>query len=242
MLEIKDLSVEVEGKPILEGVNLRIEDGESCVLLGPNGSGKSTLIQTIVGNPKYKVTGGKILFDGKEITETPANERAKEGIAVAFQQPPAVRGVKLIDLLRHICSDEERIRAVASELNMSQFLERDVNLGFSGGELKRSEMLQLLLMDPKLSLFDEPDSGVDVENLELIGKAMNLLLKSEKPRTRKNSGLIITHMGSIMQYVRADKGFIMFDGTIACSGNPTELLEDVKQNGYEGCVRCRTRC
>lgn len=239
MLEIKDLSVEVDGKDILKGVDLRIEEGESCALFGPNGSGKSTLIQAIAGNPKYKVTGGKIFFNGKDITEMRADERVKEGIGVSFQQPPAVRGVKLLDLLKRICPDEDRIKSVASELNMSQFLERDVNLGFSGGELKRSEMLQLLLMEPKLSLFDEPDSGVDVENLELIGKAMNVLLKREKPRVRKASGLIITHLGSIMEYILADRGFIMLDGTIVCSGNPQELLENIKEKGYEECVRCR---
>lgn len=242
MLEIKDLSVEVEGKSILRGLTLDIADGESCVLLGPNGSGKSTLIQTLAGNPKYRVTGGTIVFNGKDVTGMPAHERAKEGIAVAFQQPPAVRGVRLLDLLKHISPDEDRIRATASELNMSDFLDRDVNLGFSGGELKRSEMLQLLLMEPKLSLFDEPDSGVDVENLKLIGMAMNSLLKNEKPRTRRASGLVITHQGSIMHYFRADRGFIMFDGAIACSGNPQELLDDVRRNGYEGCVRCRTKC
>lgn len=238
MLEIKDLSVEVEGKEILKEVNLKIENGESCALFGPNGSGKSTLIQAIAGNPKYRVTGGKIFFNGKDITEMRADERVKEGIGVAFQQPPAVRGVKLLDLLKHIRSDENRIKSVASELNMSQFLERDVNLGFSGGELKRNEMLQLLLMEPELSLFDEPDSGVDVENLELIGKAMNALLKRERPRVRRASGLIITHLGSIMEYVLADKGFIMLDGTIVCSGNPQELLESIKEKGYEECVRC----
>jgi len=242
MLEIEDLSVEVEGKSILRGLTLDIADGESCVLLGPNGSGKSTLIQTLAGNPKYRVTGGTIVFNGRDITGMPAHERAKEGIAVAFQQPPAVRGVRLLDLLKHISPDEDRIKTVASELNMSDFLDRDVNLGFSGGELKRSEMLQLLLMEPKLSLFDEPDSGVDVENLKLIGMAMNSLLKNERPRTRRASGLVITHQGSIMHYFRADRGFIMFDGAIACSGNPQELLDDVRRNGYEGCVRCRTKC
>ncbi len=239
MLEIKNLSVEVEGKGILKEVNLKIEDGESCVLFGPNGSGKSTLIQAIAGNPNYRVTGGAIFFNGKDITEMAADERVKQGIGVVFQQPPAVRGVKLLDLLKHIHSDENRIKSVASELNMSHFLERDVNLGFSGGELKRSEMLQLLLMEPDLSLFDEPDSGVDIENLELIGKAMNALLKREKPRVRKASGLIITHLGSIMQYVLVDRGFIMLDGTIVCSGNPQELLENIKENGYEECARCR---
>ncbi|MDY6986126.1 MAG: ABC transporter ATP-binding protein [Candidatus Thermoplasmatota archaeon] len=239
MLEIKDLSVEVEGKDILKEVNLKIEDGESCVLFGPNGSGKSTLIQAIAGNPNYRVTEGAIFFNGNDITEMAADERVKAGIGVVFQQPPSVRGVKLLDLLKHIHSDESRIKSVASELNMSQFLERDVNLGFSGGELKRSEMLQLLLMEPRLSLFDEPDSGVDVENLELIGKAINALLKREKPRVRKASGLIITHLGSIMEYVLVDRGFIMLDGTIVCSGNPQELLESIKEQGYEECVRCR---
>lgn len=239
MLEIKDLSVEVGGKGILKEVNLKIEDGESCVLFGPNGSGKSTLIQTIAGNPNYRVTEGAIFFNGKDITEMAADERVKQGIGVSFQQPPSVRGVKLLDLLKHIRSDENRIKSIASELNMSQFLERDVNLGFSGGELKRSEMLQLLLMEPELSLFDEPDSGVDIENLEIIGKAMNALLKREKPRVRKASGLIITHLGSIMQYVLVDRGFIMLDGTIVCSGNPQELLENIKEDGYEECARCR---
>jgi Iron-regulated ABC transporter ATPase subunit SufC len=125
---------------------------------------------------------------------------------------------------------------------MEEFLYRDLNLGFSGGELKRSEMLQLMLLKPDLSLLDELDSGVDIVNLELIGKAVNELLKKDlKPRFRNRSGLLITHIGGIMEYVKADRAFVMLKGSIVCSGNPEEILKSIKENGYEGCVECMTQ-
>jgi len=242
MLKIENLSVSVAEAPILKNLNLEIGDGEVCILLGPNGSGKSTLLQTIMGSGKYRIDGGGITFDGRDITNLPTNERVGLGISMSFQQPPSIMGVRLIDLLKRIDKDEKKIASLADELNMANFLHRDLNLGFSGGELKRCEMLQLLLLKPKLTLLDEPDSGVDVENLGLIGKEIETFLKEEKPRVRERSGLIITHMGSILDHVRGDRAFVMLEGKIACSGNPQELLRDIKENGYEGCVKCRTQC
>ncbi|HIH95948.1 MAG TPA: Fe-S cluster assembly ATPase SufC [Thermoplasmata archaeon] len=239
VLEVKDLEVSVEGKKILNGINLRINSGETCVLLGPNGSGKSTLMQTIIGNQKYHVDSGKIIFNGRNIIGMSPNERVKLGIGISFQYPPAVRGVKLIDILRAITNDKEAIKKIAKNINMENFFDRDLNMGFSGGELKRSELLQLLLLKPALALLDEPDSGVDIENLELIGGEINKILKKDiKPRFREMSGLIITHMGSIMQYVKADRAFVIMNGSIICSGNPEEILEGIKENGYEGCAEC----
>lgn len=238
MLEVKDLEVIVGGRKILDGVNLRIDPGETCVLLGPNGSGKSTLLQAIVGNPTYQITG-TIFFKGEDITQMPTNERIKRGLGISFQHPPAVRGVKLLDVMEEMHGDGEKIEEMAERMGLGDFLERDLNLGFSGGELKRSEMVQLLTLQPDLVLLDEPDSGVDVENLELIGEVINEILKrSSKPRFRNRSGLIITHMGSIMQYVKPDKGFVMLDGKIVCSGKPEELINQIKKNGYEGCMKC----
>ena len=242
MLEINGLKVSVEGKQILRDVNLKMRPGETCVLLGPNGSGKSTLMQTLVGNPKYRVEKGEIMFKGRDITHLPPNERIKLGMGISFQHPPAIRGVKLIEILKSIINDEETIRKTAEKYDMKDFLYRDLNLGFSGGELKRSEILQLMLLKPDLSLMDELDSGVDIVNLELIGKAINELLKKElKPRFRSRSGLLITHMGGIMEYVKTDRAFVMLKGAIVCSGNPGEILKGIKENGYEGCVECMTR-
>jgi Fe-S cluster assembly ATP-binding protein len=238
MLEIKDLEVSSDGKKILKGVNVRIGPGETCVLLGPNGSGKSTLLHAIVGNPKFRVDGGAIYFKGKDILGMPTNERIKLGLGTSFQYPPAVRGVKLSDLLEEI-TGAERVEEIADKMGLRDFLRRDLNLGFSGGELKRSEIAQLLALEPSLILLDEPDSGVDIENLELIGEVINELLQREsRPRYRERSGLIITHMGSIMQYVKADRGFVMVDGKIACCGNPEELISQIKKNGYGECMKC----
>ncbi|MBC7110062.1 MAG: ABC transporter ATP-binding protein, partial [Archaeoglobi archaeon] len=181
MLVVEDLRVEVGGREILKGVDLVIGDGERHVLFGPNGSGKSTLLMTIMGFPNYRVKSGRIEFNGVDITDMPVNERAKLGIALAYQHPPSIRGVRLEDMIK-ICSGKEEIgekeRELLEKLKISpDFLKRDVNSGFSGGEVKRSEILQLLLMKPKLAMMDEPDSGVDVENIEVVGNAINELLK-----------------------------------------------------------------
>jgi Fe-S cluster assembly ATP-binding protein len=247
LLEIIDLAVEVNGKEVLSDINLKIREGETHVLLGPNGTGKSTLFMTILGFPNYNITNGKIIFKGKDITNLNTTERVKLGIGVSFQSPPAIRGVKLEDLLKveagQSMDDSEldpKIKELAAKLKLNEsFLERNVNLGFSGGEVKRSEILQLLTQQPDFIMFDEPDSGVDIENVELIAEHINILLdKHEKPGLRKKSGLLITHLGYILNFVNADIAHVLMDGRIACSGNPTEILEDIRKEGFKGCVEC----
>jgi Fe-S cluster assembly ATP-binding protein len=243
MLEIKDLTVEVEGKEIIRDLNLNIEQGEVHVLFGPNGCGKTTLLLTILGFPNYKVKKGGITFKGVDITDLPTNERVKLGMGVSFQHPPEIRGVKLGDMVNIAQGrKEERIDedviALAKRLNISvEFLNRDVNLGFSGGEVKRSEILQLLAQSPDFIMFDEPDSGVDVENIELIGEIISELLDRNKiPSKRESAGLIITHSGFIMRYLKADRAHVMLDGRIACSGRPDEITKNIMAEGFERCV------
>ena len=246
LLEIENLAVEVGGKRVLKDINLSIEEGETHVLLGPNGAGKSTLFLTILGFPQYNVVNGTIKFKGKDITDLTTAERVKLGIGVSFQTPPSIRGVSVRDLLKiesHQDIDEDlnpRMKELAVKLKFSdEFLDRDVNLGFSGGEVKRSEILQLLAQMPDFTMFDEPDSGVDIENVELIASEIGTLLDKDKPqRSRQRSGLLITHLGYILNFVSADKAHVLMDGRISCSGNPTEILEDIRKNGFNGCVEC----
>ncbi len=246
LLEIENLAVEVGGKRVLKDINLSIAEGETHVLLGPNGAGKSTLFLTILGFPQYNVVNGTIKFKGQDITDLTTAERVKLGIGVSFQTPPSIRGVSVRDLLKiesHQDMSEDlnpRMKDLADQLKFSdEFLDRDVNLGFSGGEVKRSEILQLLAQMPDFTMFDEPDSGVDIENVELIASEIGTLLDKDKPqRSRVRSGLLITHLGYILNFVSADKAHVLMDGRISCSGNPTEILEDIRKNGFNGCVEC----
>ena len=246
LLEIENLAVEVGGKRVLKDINLSIDEGETHVLLGPNGAGKSTLFLTILGFPQYNVVNGTIKFKGQDITKLTTAERVQLGIGVSFQTPPSIRGVSVRDLLKiesHQDMDEDlnpRMQELASQLKVSdEFLDRDVNFGFSGGEVKRSEILQLLAQMPDFTMFDEPDSGVDIENVELLASEIGTLLDKDKPQgSRVRSGLLITHLGYILNFVSADKAHVLMDGKISCSGNPTEILEDIRKNGFNGCVEC----
>jgi Fe-S cluster assembly ATP-binding protein len=244
MLDIQNLHVEVDGKPILNGLDLHVNEGETHAIFGQNGSGKTTLVLTIMGFPRYHVTDGRILFKKKDITHLPVYERARLGIGISFQHPPAIHGVKLKDLVDIAAQHSKRTfktEEVAETVNISpDFLTRDVNFGFSGGEVKRTELLQLLAQNPDLVLLDEPDSGVDLENIELVGETINKLLDRDKrSRKRHKSGLIITHAGGILKIVKADRAHVLVDGQIACSGNPDELLTDICELGYEECVTCQ---
>ena len=245
MLEIKQLSVAIEGREILHGVNLTIKTGETHVLFGPNGSGKTTLLMAILGFPKYKVTKGSIAFNGKDITRLPLDERARLGIGMSFQRPPVVRGVKTRDMMAACLKGrdgEGAISQLAERADLSDFLEREINYGFSGGEIKRSELMQIMAQRPELVLLDEPESGVDLENIVLIGQLINDLLEKECPiRLRRCMGLIITHTGHILDYVNARTGYVMCDGVIGCEGDPHEILKTIKEKGYGECIKCMVR-
>ena len=226
LLEIENLAVEVAGKRVLKDINLSIDEGETHVLLGPNGAGKSTLFLTILGFPQYDVVQGSIKFKGQDITNLTTAERVKLGIGVSFQSPPSIRGVSVRDLLK-IESNQDikeelnpRMKELAKQLKFSdEFLDRDVNYGFSGGEVK--------------------DSGVDIENVELLASEIGTLLDKDKTqRNRKRSGLLITHLGYILNFVSADKAHVLMNGVISCSGNPNDILEDIRKNGFNGCVEC----
>ena len=202
LLEIRDEWVEVDGKEVLKGITLSIPVGETHVIFGKNGSGKTSLLMTIMGFPAYKVKHGEIIFKGENITHLPPYERAKRGIGIMFQRPPTIKGVKLRDILKLCARDNNvKIEELVQTFGFENFLDREVNKGFSGGELKKSELLQLLVQNPDLVLLDEPESGVDMENMQLIGVMIKKLLQKDipkKPRTK--SGLIITHTGFILEY------------------------------------------
>ena len=242
VLEIKNLSVAVGDREILRDINLSIKVGDTHVLFGPNGSGKTTLLMAIMGAPKYHVTKGSIIFKGKDITELPMDERARLGIGMSLQRPPVVRGVKTRDMVTACAKErasDEAINNLAEKANMVALMDREVNYGFSGGEIKRSELLQLLAQDPTIALLDEPESGVDLVNIALIGELINELLQKEHPiRDRRHAGLIITHTGHILDYVNARSGYVLLDGRIVCEGDPHEILETIKRKGYEECKRC----
>jgi Fe-S cluster assembly ATP-binding protein len=204
---------------------------------------------TIIGYPQYKVTGGKMVFKGEDITHMPIDERAQLGIGVSYQRPPTINGVKTKQMVQICAKEDVDAEALAAKVNFSEFLERDINAGFSGGEIKRSELLQLMAQDADLLLFDEPESGVDLENISLIGNAISELLQRDFKLNREKSqrklheertkmGLIITHTGFILDYVTADRGQLLYNGELTCASNPREIFTCISEVGYEECVRC----
>ncbi len=249
MLEVKNLHVSIGNTPVLKGIDLTIENGETYILFGPNGSGKTTLLMTLMGFSGYTVTEGKIIFQGKDITYAPMYERARLGMGMSFQRPPTIHGLPTGHLVK-LCSRQKTVdvEALAKRVNFDSFLERDINAGFSGGEIKRSELLQLMAQQPDLVLFDEPESGVDLENMTLVGKTARYLLDGmpeechatlrERKLQRKRSGLIITHTGYILDYVVADRGQVMYNGKLCCEAKPREILEHIANYGYQECMRC----
>lgn len=240
-IEVQDLRVSVDNKEILKGVSLRVERGEAVVLMGPNGSGKTSLAYALMGHPRYKVTGGKILIDGVDITNEPTYERALRGLTLAFQSPVEVPGVKLSYLLNVINAKRVKgfdlsyvdphfvswVRQQSSELGMSKdLLDREVNVGFSGGEKKRSEILQVLAMKPKYVILDEPDSGLDVDGIRIIGNTIASMA------SQGIGVLIITHHAEITKFVRPSRAYVLINGRIVNFGGP-ELVDEVLTKGYE---------
>lgn len=243
VLEIKDLCVQVAGKVLLRDLNLTVPAGEVHALFGLNGSGKTSLMMTIMGFAGYEVTGGQILFEGQDITHLDITERAKLGIGIAAQRPPTIHGVKLRHILDYMTVDRpqqaHQVTELVREARMEAFLDRDINGGLSGGEIRRSELLQLLAIQPVFSMMDEPDSGVDLESLKLMGNLINMLFSRDRLHpVKRKAGLVITHNGNILDYVHVDKAHVMLNGQIGCSGNPCMILDTIRNCGYEECTRC----
>ena len=243
LLELRQLCVEVDGKELLHDINMTIPRGEVHALLGPNGSGKTSLMMTIMGFSGYHVCRGQILFDGEDITGLDLTGRARLGIGIAQQRPPTITGVKLRDILEYVSNGNswrtDQVEALVKKSRTERFLDRDINAGLSGGEIKRSELMQLLVSRPRFSMMDEPDSGVDLESLSLVGGLINELFSKDLDHpAKRRSGIIITHTGHILNYIQADKAHILLNGRIACSGNPRLMLQTVGERGYEECAYC----
>ena len=241
-LEIKDLRVAVEAedgiKEILRGVNLTVNSGETHAIMGPNGSGKSTLAYSIAGHPKYTITGGTVHLDGKDILELSVDERAKAGLFLAMQYPVEVPGVSVTNFLRTaataIRGEAPKVRTWVNEVKDamkdlaidSSFAERSVNEGFSGGEKKRHEILQLELLKPKIAILDETDSGLDVDALRIVSEGVN------RAKEKNNLGvLLITHYTRILRYIKPDFVHVFAGGKIVEEGGP-ELAEKLEEKGY----------
>ena len=224
------MKVRGNSKEILKGLNLKIMPGEIQALLGPNGSGKSVLAQTISGNPKYRAVQGKILLEGKEITKFPPEKRAKLGIALAWQSPPTIKGLELSGLLERISKTEKKVSHPLAE----GLLKREVNLDFSGGEKKLSELMQILALEPKLAIFDEIDSGLDIKKLKQVSEVIR-----KKLLNRNVSVLLITHWGHILNYLEPDSVNVMLDGKIVCKEKDfKKVIRVIKKHGYEKCRKC----
>jgi len=242
ILEVRDLTVQVGDTRIIDGINFKLESGESYIMFGPNGSGKSTLINAIMGIPFYEVVAGKIFFMGEDITRKSVDERSKFGISMAFQHPPEIMGVKLSALLK-VCLGQdlkyefnEEEKELIDAFRLTEFLDRDINVGFSGGERKRSEILQMILLKPKLLLLDEPDSGVDVESLKLIASEIQRYIKESN-----SAALIITHKGDILEFVKSKYACVLLEGKMHCFLDPKKVYNTIKEKGYVECVACDLR-
>jgi Fe-S cluster assembly ATP-binding protein len=241
MLEVKNLSVSVDGQQILDNLSLTIGDGEVAAIMGPNGSGKSTLSYVIAGKPDYEVTGGDILLDGESVLALPPHERAAKGVFLAFQYPIEIPGVATMTFLKAALNAQRRaqggsdmttpdfmrlVRGAAQSLKVDfDMLKRPVNVGFSGGEKKRIEILQMSLLAPKLCVLDETDSGLDIDALRIVSEGVNAL------RQGGRSFLIITHYQRLLDYIKPDVVHVMAKGRIVASGGP-ELALELERNGY----------
>jgi Fe-S cluster assembly ATP-binding protein len=242
MLEIKNLRAGIEGKEILKGLDLTINPGEVHAIMGPNGSGKSTLANVLAGRPKYEVLSGVVLFEGKNLLDLPAEERAREGVFLAMQYPVEIPGVNNIYFLKAALNAQRKHRGL-EELDAIEFLQlarekmkvveldeafmnRGVNEGFSGGEKKRNEIFQMAVLDPKLAVLDETDSGLDIDALRIVAEGVNAL------RSEKHAVLVITHYQRLLRYLVPDFVHVLANGRIVKSGGK-ELAEELEQKGYD---------
>ena len=237
LLEIKDLHVNAEDKEILKGIDLNINKGEIHVIMGPNGSGKTTTANAILNNPAYTKQKGKIIFEDEDITNLKTDEIARKGIFMSFQLPEEIPGVSVTNFLKYaknkitgepvkIFAFKEELKKYMEELNMnSKNMERSLNVGFSGGEKKKNEILQMLVLNPKLAILDETDSGLDVDAIKTVSKGIQMF------KNENNAVLIITHNTKILHSLKVDYVHVLVDGKIIKTGSQ-ELAEEIEENGY----------
>ncbi|OFX14707.1 MAG: Fe-S cluster assembly ATPase SufC [Armatimonadetes bacterium RBG_19FT_COMBO_69_19] len=244
-LEIKDLTVQVEDKVILKGANLALSKGEIHALMGPNGSGKSTLANVLMGNPFYQVVKGEVLYKGEDLLGMSPDERARKGLFIAFQYPVSIPGVTMASFLRTAVSArrgyekelmpvgefQKLLKQKMEELKIEpSIVTRYVNEGFSGGEKKRAEILQMALLEPEIAIMDETDSGLDIDSVKIVSEGVTRMYE----RARGQMGiLVITHYSRILHFIKPSFVHVMFDGRFVVSGGP-ELAEELEQTGYEG--------
>jgi Fe-S cluster assembly ATP-binding protein len=244
LLEIKELKAGIKGKEILKGINLKIKKGEIHAIMGLNGSGKSTLANVLMGHPAYQIKKGKIKFNGKNLLKMSTDERAKEGIFLAFQHPSEIAGIKNSVFIKTALNEirkarkekamnikefKEKLKEKSQQLKMKELTERYLNEGFSGGEKKRNEILQMLMMEPKLAILDEIDSGLDIDALKLVTKEINSMKKKD------NAIIIITHYERILKYIKPDFVHIIHKGKIIKSGS-FKLALKINEKGYKAII------
>ncbi|MBR5654696.1 MAG: Fe-S cluster assembly ATPase SufC [Prevotella sp.] len=242
MLEVKNLHARIGDKEILRGIDLTIRDGETHAIMGPNGSGKSTLSAVLVGNPVYEVTEGSVVFNGKDLLAMKPEERAHEGLFLSFQYPVEIPGVSMTQFMRAAINEKRKFQGLPA-LNASEFLKlmrekrkvveldsklssRSVNEGFSGGEKKRNEIFQMAMLEPKLAILDETDSGLDVDAMRIVAEGVNKL------RTPENSRIVITHYDRLLEMIRPDVVHVLYQGRIVKTAGP-ELAVEIQEKGYE---------
>lgn len=242
MLEIKDLHASINGKEILKGINLNIKKGEVHAIMGPNGSGKSTLSSVLVGNPAFKVTKGSVTFNGKDLLSLSPENRSHEGLFLSFQYPVEIPGVSMVNFMR-AAVNEKRKYLNLPQLTASEFLKlmrqkrevveldnklanRSVNEGFSGGEKKRNEIFQMAMLEPKLSILDETDSGLDIDALRIVAEGVNKL------KTPNTSSIVITHYQRLLDYIKPDIVHVLYNGKIVKTAGP-ELALELEERGYD---------
>lgn len=237
LLEINNLYAEAEGKQILKGLNLKINKGETHVIMGPNGAGKSTTANVILNNPEYKKTSGEILFEGENINEESTDKIAKKGVFMSFQSPVEIPGISTFNFLKYaknkvtekpvkVFEFKDQVKNYMEELSMNpKLVERNLNVGFSGGEKKKNEILQMLVLNPKLAILDETDSGLDVDAIRTVSKGIEMYKNEE------NAVLIITHNTRILENLKVDYVHILVDGKIVKTGDASLALE-IEENGY----------
>lgn len=244
IIEIKNLTVSIEGKVILENITLDIKQGETLAIMGPNGSGKSTLSNVLMGHPSYNIDSGTILFNGEDITEAKPEDRAKKGMFMVFQTPREIEGLTFGPFLfeaykslnlsngkQNVFSFKTSLENVEKELNIDKaWRDRYLNKGFSGGEKKRAEMLQLNLFKPKFAIFDEVDSGLDVDSLKNIGESIS------KFKTLETSALIVTHYERILKYLEPDRVIVLHKGKIILEGGK-DIVKQIEENGFDSVIK-----